>query len=102
MINKYSRLYINSLACLLLVLIVFSKQTSFAQQIPVNGETNIRLNQVGFYPEVAKTAIILNSKANVFYIENTDKKTVFTGNLKNSVKPDFAGNNTLIADFTAF
>ena len=102
MINKYLCLYTRSFACLTLILIAFSKQTSFAQQAPVNGETNIRLNQVGFYPKAAKTAIILNSKATIFYVVNTDKKTIFTGDLKNSVKPDFAGNNTLIDDFTAF
>jgi len=74
-------------------------QTSFAQQ---NGDQNIRFNQIGFYPDAPKTAIILDSKDTVFYIQAINGKTVFTGTLKKSIKPDFAGNTTEIADFTNY
>jgi len=65
-------------------------------------QQNIRLNQLGFYPEAPKTAIILNAKDSVFQVQTIEKKSVFSGTLKRSVKPDFAGDYTLIADFTAY
>ena len=65
------------------------------------GETKIRLDQVGFYPDAAKLAIVLSADDSLFYVQTSAKKTVFSGRLKKSGKPDFAGNYTLIADFTA-
>ena len=84
----------------LIITVLVSTQFSFAQS--PTGELNIRLNQTGFYPEGPKTAIILTGTATQFTIQSTSKKIVFTGTLKRSVKPDFAGNQTLIADFSAF
>jgi endoglucanase len=101
MSNKYSLHYFIK-HFLPAVLAVLTLQTSFAQENGTNGALNIRLNQIGFYPNAPKTAIILSTKDSVFYIETINKKTVFTGTLKKSVKPDFAGNNTFIADFTAY
>jgi endoglucanase len=108
-INRFilmSTIYLHSnnicRSCLLAIIIVFFIHTSFAQQIPSNGESNIRLNQIGFYPEAPKVAVILSGNGNVFYIQTISKKTVFTGKLKKSVKPNFAGNTTNIADFTTF
>ena len=66
------------------------------------GETKIRLDQVGFYPDALKIAVILSAGDSVFYVQTTEKKTMFTGRLKKSLKPDFAGDYTLIADLTAF
>lgn len=84
----------------LAVIVLVSTQLSLAQS--PNGALNIRLNQTGFYPEGPKTAIILAAGPTDFSIQTPSKKTVFTGTLKKSVKPDFAGNQTLIADFSAF
>ncbi len=99
MSNKYSRSFIiNQVLIFALTIVVFVNK-SVAQQ---TGETNIRLNQIGFYPDAPKTAIILTGNDSIFYIKTTQKKTVFTGALKKSVKPDFAGKTTEIADFTVF
>jgi endoglucanase len=85
---------------ILLIAVTFSfVGAAFAQQ---NGETNIRLNQIGFYPDAPKTAIVLSGTDSVFSIQTIEKKTVFKGYLKRSLKPDFAGNYTLIADFTPY
>jgi len=84
------------------IISLLSLQMAFAQQAPSAGESNIRLNQVGFYPDASKIAIILTGKGDVFYIQTLNKKTVFTGTLKKSLKPAFNGNNTSIANFTAF
>jgi endoglucanase len=80
----------------------FMINMSFAQQSPEGGNENIRLNQIGFYPLAPKNAIILKTKETVFYVETINKKKVFTGELKESSKPDFAGNKTSVADFTTF
>ncbi|MDR3693675.1 glycoside hydrolase family 9 protein [Mucilaginibacter sp.] len=76
--------------------------TSTAQQIAENGAPGIRLNQIGYYPGAPKIAVIVAGHGTVFYVQTPEKKTVFTGALKWSVKPDFAGNKTLIADFSSY
>ncbi|MFA6085242.1 glycoside hydrolase family 9 protein [Mucilaginibacter sp.] len=67
-----------------------------------NGQGSIRLNQIGFYPGAAKVAILTNSNTGKFYIQNTNKKTVYTGELKPSVQPAFSGKLTAIANFSDF
>jgi len=84
----------------LIITVLVLTQLSFAQS--PNGEDNIRLNQTGFYPEGPKTAIILTGNAKEFKIQTPAKRTLYTGTLKRSVNPNFAGNQTLIADFSAF
>jgi endoglucanase len=82
--------------------IILLTQLSFARQVPLSGENNIRLNQVGFYPYAQKNAVVLTTAADKFYVQTILRKTVFTGFLKRSVKPNFAGNTTMIADFSAY
>ena len=83
--------------CLLLLLVtIFFLQRSSAQQTSENSPSFIRLNQIGFYPDGPKIAVILGGNDSVFYIQTPGKKIVFKGELKWSVKPDFAGNKTLI------
>ncbi len=94
MSNKYSR----SFGCaFLFVAMLCICCYADGQQ---GGESKIRLNQIGFYPNAPKIAIIISSGDSVFYIQTAEKKKVFAGSLKRSVKPNFAGNYTLIADFT--
>lgn len=94
MSNKYSRNF--GCAFLMVAMLCFCRPL-LAQQ---SGEAKIRLNQIGFYPKAPKTAILISSGDSIFYIRTIEKKTVFTGRLKRSVKPDFAGNYTWVADFT--
>ena len=65
-------------------------------------KSKIRLNQIGFYPDAQKIAIVLADKGNVFFLQNASRKTVFKGVLKRSAQPDFAGRYTKIADFSAY
>src|SRR6185503_19433229 len=85
MSNKYSRNF--GCAFLMVAMLCFCRLL-LAQQ---SGEAKIRLNQIGFYPKAPKTAILISSGDSIFYIQTIEKKTVFTGKLKRSVKPDFAG-----------
>ena len=77
-------------------------QQGCSQHQFVSGAAIIRLNQIGFYPDGPKTAIVLANTKSDFYLQTADKQTVFTGKLKKSTNPDFAGNDTYIADFSAY
>ncbi|MBD1384969.1 glycoside hydrolase family 9 protein [Mucilaginibacter rigui] len=86
---------------LLLVTVGLGRSQIFAQ-IELAGNANIRLNQIGFYPNGAKIAILTYTKPGKYYVQNANKKTVFTGELKQSSQPAFSGKYTFIADFSAF
>ncbi|MFS2185225.1 glycoside hydrolase family 9 protein [Mucilaginibacter sp. Mucisp84] len=62
----------------------------------------IRLNQIGFYPGAIKKAIVLSDRGSDFFIQTLQKQIVFTGKLKSSLKPNFAGHIVQFADFTTF
>jgi endoglucanase len=100
--NNPIHCYIKSSNLLLVFLFIFFVQTSSAQKTPENDKENIRLNQMGFYPGASKIAIVLASKSNTFQIETLAKKKVFQATLEKSIRADFAGNITSIADFTAY
>jgi endoglucanase len=69
-------------------------------QLKDTASTRIRLNQIGFYPNGIKKAVVLTESATSFTIQNIAKQIVFKGNLKASAKPAFFGKITYIADFT--
>jgi endoglucanase len=73
-----------------------------AQHLADSGALKIRLNQEGFYPYAPKIAVVLVNNGSDFFLREVEKKTVFTGVLKRSAQPDFAGNYTWIADFSAY
>lgn len=88
-----------------LLLIYILSSLSFCSsktQLTQSGESIIRLDQIGFYPNAPKCAIILADTGGVFEVRTLNKKTVFKGELKRSFKPDFAGKYTWIADFSSF
>jgi endoglucanase len=84
----------------LIFLLLYIK--SSATELIDSGEFKIRLNQIGFYPGAPKVAIVLGDKGGSFFLQTANKQTVFTGKLKRSAQPDFAGNYTWIADFSAY
>ena len=62
---------------------------------------SIRLNQLGFYPKAPKTAIILTDRAQNFTIQTVQGKTVFSGMLEASAKPDLSGRTIYLANFSS-
>ncbi|MDR6943227.1 glycoside hydrolase family 9 protein [Mucilaginibacter pocheonensis] len=84
-----------------IVITLFIIQPASSQQRD-KAAVSIRLNQIGFYPDAVKKAIVLNGKGDTFTIQTLQKKIVFAGKLTPSVKPDFAGNITSIANFSMF
>jgi endoglucanase len=65
---------------------------------------NIRLNQIGFYPQGPKIAVVVGDVAgDKFYLKTADgKKTVFTGSLSAVKSNEFSQKPTRVADFSAF
>lgn len=63
--------------------------------------TDIRFNQLGFYPDAPKIAVVTKPRFLKFNIITSDtKKIVFSGELKASVMPGLNGKKTYIADFS--
>ncbi|WP_188765167.1 glycoside hydrolase family 9 protein [Emticicia aquatilis] len=62
---------------------------------------NIRLNQVGFYPNATKMAVWVGDKQEAFFILNVTKKdTVFKGKLSQQRINAISQKTTQIADFS--
>jgi len=74
-------------------------QAGFAQQ----STSPIRLNQVGFYPDSKKMAILtdnVNSK-NFYVVAEKSKDTVYKGQLSAPIKSDYSSITTKTADFSS-
>jgi endoglucanase len=72
----------------------------FAQELT----TDIRLNQLGFYPNAPKIAVIINDSVSTnFYITSTNlRDTFFTGRLTDERKSAYSSLKTRLADFSSF
>ena len=63
----------------------------------------IRLNQLGFYPNAPKVAVVTLEHGEGFYITTPDfADTLFTGNLSEFIESPFSDIRTRIADFSEF
>jgi len=74
----------------------------FGQITTDSVKQQIRLDQIGFYPNAPKIAIVLGDRHDIFIIKTTAGKQVYKGKLKRSDKPALNGSYTSIADFSAF
>ncbi len=85
-----------SLTCMMTLLMVAAL---FAQP----HTEDIRINQIGFYPNGPKTAIVVESSAEPFYITTPDvQDTVFTGTLSASKTWPYSQERVKQADFSEF
>ncbi len=63
----------------------------------------IRLNQVGFYPNATKVAVVVGDASGPFQLATPDlKKTVYTGVLSEPRQNSISDKTTRIADFSGF
>jgi len=90
------KLTINLIPALVFTLILFTN----CKEEPQNAE--IRINQIGYYPNSVKKAVVVESNEDEFEIQTTDGKEVFEGDLKDAGFWDKSGENVKIADFSAF
>ncbi|MDQ3536053.1 MAG: glycoside hydrolase family 9 protein, partial [Bacteroidota bacterium] len=86
-----------------LLIFIFSTHllsSLFAQNVP----DAIRLNQVGFYPEAPKIAVVIGEDIDSrFYVKVPGgPEPVFSGRLQEPVAAEFSNKITQIADFSIF
>ncbi|QIP16753.1 cellulase [Spirosoma aureum] len=63
----------------------------------------IRLNQLGYYPNAAKIAVVVGETQGAFQLVSADLKTVvFSGNLGEARQNAISGKTTRTADFSTF
>lgn len=63
----------------------------------------IRLNQIGFFPDASKKAVVDANVSGTFYVTSPDlQDTVFTGKLSGVHKAGYSPELTHIADFSNF
>lgn len=75
--------------------------SAVAQNLHSDISDNIRLNQLGFYPNAPKIAVI-TSGTGKFTIQTQQNELVYSGELKESNKAGLNNKKTFIADFTFF
>lgn len=78
--------------------------TFFVLYIPLSKaqNPNIRLNQIGFYPNAQKIAVWVGDKQDAFFILNENKRdTVLKGKLSSQRVNTISQKTTQIADFSA-
>ncbi|TCC91784.1 cellulase [Pedobacter frigiditerrae] len=86
--------------------LIFVNITLNAQQVNLNNlflSENIRFNQLGFYPNAQKIAVVSADSLTKFEIITAkENKIVFSGNLQPSTNVALNGKKTLIANFSDF
>ena len=83
---------------LLLVLILFSCESQNKKSLVVSDQ--IRLNQVGYYPQGTKEFIVADTPAKSFNVIDQDQNTVFSGELLNKGTWSTSGEKVLMGDFS--
>lgn len=76
--------------------------TTSTEQLEQATTERIRLNQLGFYPDAPKVAVIAGKiETDLFYVTSPDlSDTVFSGKLSDTRKSPYSGKTTQIADFS--
>jgi endoglucanase len=73
----------------------------------INAQENrgelVRLNQIGFYPDAQKIAVVLSESATEFFIiSSADSRKLFSGKLSDIKQSTYSPRKTRIADFSKF
>jgi endoglucanase len=98
MMNRSAILY-RSLLLSLIYILTSSPATVYSQNVTAS----IKLNQLGFYPNAPKTAVVTGSvAATTFYVTSTNlRDTFFTGTLSEEKQSAYSSTKTRIANFTS-
>ena len=84
------------LFCFIFIISISQNSRIFCQN------TNIRLNQIGFYPKAQKIAVWVGDKQESFFVLNENKRdTVFKGKLSSQRINAISQKTTQLADFSA-
>ena len=91
------KVYTIGLAALLVFLIQCQKEKA---PLPISDD--IRLNQIGYYPESIKEFILADQIASTFTIRNTAYEMVFEGKLTDRGTWEKSGEKVMLGDFSEF
>lgn len=80
-----------------LLLSLLTAATPCAAQTPSEA---IRLNQLGFYPDAPKRAIVVGESGDAFQVTTPEGKVVFSGKLSPTRTNPFSGKTARTADFS--
>ncbi len=82
---------------LLILITLYFNSKNYAQNVT----ENIRLNQIGFYPNANKEAVVMGDKKELFFVLSESKKdTIFKGKLSPQRINSISQKTTQIADFS--
>lgn len=97
-INRYT-IYYYTFVATYICLIIILPCSLFSQNVT----TRIKLNQLGFYPNAPKTAIVTGTvSSSNFYITSTNcRDTFFTGTLSEEKQSAYSSTKTRLADFSS-
>ena len=97
--EKRAKIFQREKVCCLIIVVLYSI-TSFAQ--PGDGE--IKLNQVGYYPNSSKIAVVAGkTKTRNFCVVSADgKDTIYGGLLNDEKRSAYSSTITHVADFSSF
>jgi len=88
---------------LLLIVNFASCNVKEEKQNESDGSQNFRLNQIGFYPQTEKIAVITANYSGEFYIKTSDKQElVYTGKVSDVQEVELSFKETCVADFSDF
>lgn len=89
---------------LLVILIVVSSCKEALPEYTTNNANTFRINQVGYYPEAPKKAIITDTtQATTYYlVDQQTHEALFEGALSEAYTWNLAGETVRIADFSTF
>lgn len=92
--NTLHKLYLPALVTTVLCF----TQSAFAQQ----ANSTIRLNQLGFFPDSKKVAVVVNStdSKDFYIVSEKSKDTVYKGKLSQQLQSAYSPTVTKLADFT--
>lgn len=86
-----------------LILLVFSLISCADQKENGSVSDQIRINQIGFYPDSPKEFTVADDEAKTFkIIDVSTKAKVFEGNLENKGTWEASGESLLLGDFSEF
>jgi endoglucanase len=86
-----------------LVGIIFLLLIFFSCQSQEKTSIKIRVNQIGFYPNAPKVAVVTSgSDASDFYVTTIEGKKVYQGKLSEIKRSSYSPKTTRVADFSSF
>lgn len=87
---------------LLVILVGYFLSGCVSEKEEKDGSDQIRINQIGFYPESVKQFVLVETEAKTFTVVDDDGDKVYEGNLSDNGYWIMSGEKVLMGDFSSF